>query len=116
MKKYTSSEQFIQYKKACLFNDLNIASEILRMESPSKARCLGGKVKDFNLYQWKKEGFAITETGITAKFIQNENLQRCLLATRNKLMAEAMKDILWSIGLPLHHKDILNTSKWTSDG
>ena len=66
--------------------------------------------------QWKKEGLAIIETGITAKFIQNENLHRCLLATGNKLLAEATMDTLWSIGLPLHYKDILNTSKWTSDG
>ena len=64
----------------------------------------------------EKEGFATIETGITAKFIQNENLHRCLFATWNKLLAEAMMDMLRGIGLSLHHKDILNTSKWTSDG
>ena len=53
----------------------------------------------------EKEGFAIIETGITAKFIQNENLHRCLLATGDKLLAEATKDTLWGIGLPLHHKE-----------
>ena len=25
-------------------------------------------------------------------------------------------DTLWGIGLPLHHKDVLHTCKWTSDG
>ena len=86
------------------------------MESPSEAKCLGRMFKDFNLVQWKKEGFIIIDTGITAKFIQNENLHRCLFATRNKLLAEAMMDTLWGIGLPLHHKDVLNTSKWISAG
>ena len=58
----------------------------------------------------------VIETGITAKFLQNENLHRCLLATGNKLLAEASMDTLWGIGLQLHHKDILNRSKWTSVG
>ena len=34
----------------------------------------------------------------------------------DKLLAVAMKDTLWGIGLPPHHKDILNTFTWTSDG
>ena len=58
----------------------------------------------------------VIETDITAKFLQNENLHRCLLATSNKLLAEASVDTLWVIGLQLHHKDVLNRSKWTSVG
>ena len=108
---FTSSGQYIQYKRACLFNDLNTASEIWRTEIPLEANCLGKKVKDFNLHQWKEEGLEVIETGITAKFLQNENLHRCLLATSNKLLAEASMDTLWGIGLQLHHRDILNRFK-----
>ena len=113
---FISSELYTQYKKACLFNDLNTISEILRTEIPLEAKHLGKKVKDFNLDQWKEEGLTAIETGITAKFLQNENLHRCLLATINKLLAEASVDTLWGIGLQLHDKDILNRSKWISFG
>ena len=88
-------------------------SEILRTEIPLEAKHLRKKVKDSNLDQWKEEGLVVIETGIAAKFLQNENLHRCLLATHNKLQAEASMDILWGIDLQLHHKDTLNRSRWT---
>ena len=94
-----------------MFDDLNTASEILRTKIPLEAKHLGKKVNDFNLDQWKEEGLVVIETGITANFLQNENLHRCQLATSNKLLAEASMDTLWGIGLQLHHKDILNISK-----
>ena len=74
-----------------MLNDLNTASAILRTEIPLEANCLGKKVKDFNLDQWKEERLVVIETGITAKLLHNENLHRCLIATRNKLLGKASK-------------------------
>ena len=70
-------------------------SEILRTEFHSKAKGLGRMVNIFNLDQWREEELLLIETRITAKFIQNENLHRCLHATGNKLLAEATPDTLW---------------------
>ena len=56
--------KLLQDKKACLINDINIASEILRTEIPLEAKHRGKEVKDFNLDQWK-EGLVVVETGIT---------------------------------------------------
>ena len=91
-------------------------SEILRTEIPLKAKHLGKKVKDFNLNQWKEEGLAVMETGITASFLQNENLHKYLLVTSNNLLALASMDTFWGIDLQLYHKGILNRSIWTLVG
>ena len=94
------AEQYMMYHKALLFQDLGVASEILKCTHPSQCKKLGRKVKSFNNNVWDNHKYQIVLNGNLLKFSQNENLKNLLLSTGNSLIAEAAEnDPVWGIGL-----------------
>ena len=46
---FNTAEQYMMYRKASLFNDINIAMEILNTPNPEEQKHLGRKVKNFDI-------------------------------------------------------------------
>ena len=68
---YNCCEQYVQYCKVVLLEDLDTAQKILESVSPSDQKKLGDSGKGFNEDTWAKKSEHIMKQGLTEKFIQN---------------------------------------------
>ena len=110
---FNCSEQHMMYKKAMLFNDTEIAEEILKTKSQSKQKALGRKVRNFDSKVWNDNCKEIVYQGNKAKFLQNENIFKHLMKTKGKTLVEASPvDKIWGIGLTEDHPHAQNRAKW----
>ena len=101
------------YKKACLFLDTDMAEKILREEEPSVQQKLGREVKGYCPDIWDKHKFGVVWYGNYLKFSQHEDLKERLLATGNKILAEASPyDLIWGVGFSADSDEILESSNW----
>ena len=80
---FNSVEQYFQWKK-CI-NDID-REKIIKAKTPSEAKKIGRKVKIRNDWEYVKEN--VMYNGVKAKFTQNEELAKLLLATEDKELAE----------------------------
>ena len=113
--KYCCNEQFIQAKKAQLFNDDLSQSKIMKSMDPYLIKKLGKGVKDFIQQRWEREAKQIALDGCLAKFTQNKDLLDALLETDRKTIGEASRDSLWGIGMSLDDPKVLDSSAWSGE-
>ena len=100
--KFTSMEQYMMYKKAILFEDAEIASQILKTDDVVLIKELGRKVSNYNDTVWNGMRQVVIYKGLLEKFRQNDNLKKSLLDTGDNMLAEcAVKDCVWGIGLSM---------------
>ena len=97
---FTSMEQYMMYRKACLFEDKVIADEIMGTNNVGKIKALGRKVSGYDDLIWSGMRQIIVYNGLFEKFRQNEEMKKLLLVTGNSILAEcAVMDKIWGIGL-----------------
>ena len=115
--KFHSSEQFIQYQNAKLFNDNHSIGKIMSLISALECKQQGNLVKGFLADTWHRSAKHLCKPGIEAKFLQNHSLMETLVyETGNKTIVEGTKDEIWGSGQPLDSVHCLDQSKWTSQG
>lgn len=99
-KTFNCCEQYMMYKKAMLFNDTEIAEQIMKTHFPNEQKALGRKVKNFDKNAWEEIANEVVYEANYAKFTQNLELQPYLLDTDDTTLVEASKfDKIWGIGL-----------------
>ena len=99
---FSSMEQYMMYKKAVLFEDADIAAQILGTDDVVTIKEFGRKVSGYNDSVWNGMRQVIIYKGLIEKFRQNEDLRKALLDTGNNILAEcAVKDRIWGIGLSM---------------
>lgn len=97
---FTHAEQWMMYSKAMLFKDVVRAGLILRSNNPKEQKAIGREVYGFDPKVWDEEKFRIVKQGNRAKFTQNPELLKALLATAGTTLVEASPyDKVWGIGL-----------------
>lgn len=109
---YACNEQYLQAKKAELFNDDYCRTRIMQTTNPFEMKFHGSKVKNVDRQKWEHHARAIALDGCIAKFAQNPNLLDALMSTGNKVIGEASKDPLWGTGKSLDDGDVLDPSSW----
>ena len=110
---FTSIEQYMMYKKAECFKDAVIASKIMNTNDVSQIKKLGRQVNRYNETVWNGIRQLVVYEGLSAKFIQNEELKIKLIQTDNSVLAEcAVKDQIWGIGLSMKNPDRYDMNKW----
>lgn len=110
---YNSCEQYMMHMKAILFNDLEIAEQIMQEKNPREQKRLGRLIKNFDKATWDKNCFAIVYKGNLNKFYQNEDLKKELLSTGDKFLVEASPlDNIWGIGMTEEDPTITNPINW----
>lgn len=110
---YTCSEQYMMYKKAMLFNDHEIAQEILMAPDPRDQKELGRQVKGFKSDVWEKHAKQIVYDACVLKFKQNPKLLEILMSTAGSLLVEASPyDKVWGIGLAEDDPRIHDPANW----
>lgn len=111
--KYCCCEQYMMAQKAKLFEDDITYKRIMMTNNPAEHKALGKLVKGFNDKTWKKYRYFIVYNGNYAKFSQNEELQKKLLATENNILCEANpKDAIWGVALKIHDPKIKDPKCW----
>ncbi len=113
---FTCAEQYMMWRKACLFGDELIAAKILAAREPHDHKRLGQAVRNFDQGVWDAHKFEIVLTGNRAKFGQNAGLGRKLLATGEAILVEANpRDSIWGAGLAEDDPDIFDPEKWRGE-
>lgn len=111
--KYSSVEQFMMYKKAIRFQDIEKAQQILSTNDVALIKEYGRQVKGYNDNIWCGIRQMVVYQGLLAKFSQNNILCNKLLQTHNDILAEcAVKDRVWGIGLSMNDPERLDLAKW----
>ena len=111
--KYSSMEQFMMYKKAICFQDVEKAQQILSTNDVALIKEYGRQVKGYNDSIWCGIRQIVVYQGLLAKFSQNNILYNKLLQTHNDIFAEcAVKDRVWGIGLSMNDPQRLDLAKW----
>ena len=110
---FTSSEQYLAYKKALLFDSQSVADEILLIDEPKLQKLKVKHLPKFQSETWTDHARTFLKTALSAKFSQNQNLKEHLLATGTTNIGEASThDILSGIGMSLHNPNALNPQRW----
>ena len=110
---YCSTEQYMMYQKAVLFEDTVKASEILECSDPKTAKNLGRLVKNFNTDKWEDKACHIVYKGCLLKFSQNPELKKFLISTGKRMLVEASPyDKIWGIGLCETDAKIIPIEQW----
>ena len=105
---YQHVEQYFMSQKARIFQNPKIHTKILLTRSPKECKALGRRLGTGSMPLWNTLKYDIMKTAVREKFPQNENLQKFLLNTGDKILVEASPyDIIWGIGLSV--KDAIET-------
>ena len=110
---YNCCEQYMMVKKARLFQDHRMAEKILAEPSPSAQQQLGREIKNYDNAVWDKHKIGIVWYANYLKFTQHEDLKARLLATKDKILAEASPhDLIWGVGYRAEDDEILDQTNW----
>jgi len=100
------------YHKALLFDDSDVATQILTATTPIEVKALGRQVKNFDEDIWKENRYRIVKEGNILKFTQHLDLREKLLATQGKMLVEASpRDRIWGIGYGAKNA-LANKERW----
>lgn len=110
--KFTSMEQYMMYRKAVVFNDKEIAKQILEISDVAKIKDLGRAVRNYNNIVWNGLRQPVVCMGLYEKFRQNEDLKKKLLDTHGMLAECAVSDKIWGIGLSMSDKRRFDINCW----
>lgn len=100
------------YHKALLFDDSDVATQILTATTPIEVKALGRQVKNFDEEIWKENRYRIVKEANILKFTQHLDLREKLLATKGKMLVEASpRDRIWGIGYGAKNA-LANKERW----
>ncbi len=112
---FSSAEQFMMYHKCLLSLDFDAAQEVLSTKDPKKQKQIGRSIKmtDEILETWEVFKTSVIYDANSAKFTQNEDLKKMLLATKGTTLVEAApNDKVWGIGLIEDDSRAQNRKTW----
>lgn len=111
---FSSMEQYMMFRKACLFKDNKIADEIMATNNVGKIKALGRMVSGYDDLIWSGMRQAIVYNGLIEKFRQNEEIKKLLVETGDCILAEcAVMDKVWGIGLSMTDENRFDMNKWS---
>ncbi|CAF0909827.1 unnamed protein product [Adineta ricciae] len=110
---FDTSEKYMMYHKAKLFNDNETAERILQTSTPADCKDLGRQVKGFDEAIWTNNRTRIVSNALLLKFTQDQQMKESLLKQHGNLLVEAAaNDGIWGVGLRKDNPLIKNRSKW----
>ena len=110
---YSHAEKYMMAKKALLFEDYLSLEKIMFAKDPSDQKALGKAVIGFDKVKWETYCKKFVYDANYAKFTQNLDMKKELMATGNKEIVEASpQDKIWGIGLAENDPRAWDKSTW----
>ncbi len=110
---FVTAEQWMMVQKARLFDDPDIALQIMSTDDPAQQKRLGQAVRGFDHDVWLANRVGIVFRGNLEKFRQNEGAGRQLKATAPAMLVEANpRDWNWGNGLAIDDPDNHKPDAW----
>ncbi len=110
---YGCAEQYMMAEKAALFGDIEAHGRILAATNPREQKRLGRLVRGFDADVWAAHCRPVVFRGNLARFAQNDDLRRRLLATEDRRIVEASPDdAVWGIGLTADDPRAVDPDQW----
>lgn len=113
---FATSEHWMMWQKACVFDDRGIADQILQVPASDqgKVKWLGKKVQGYSDEVWDVVDLQLMRVGLRQKFVQNERPLNDLLGTGSAVLGEAAgtKDAKWGVGFDKHSPKLADPSNW----
>lgn len=111
---FTSSEQYIMYKKCMIFGDKISAKKVLATDDPAEQQKIGRNASGYISDIWAGCRQMVAYEGLMAKFSQNKGLRVRLLGTNDAVLVEcAGSDKVWACGLRLDDIRRYIAKEWT---
>jgi ribA/ribD-fused uncharacterized protein len=115
---FNTTEQAFMWYKARFFNDENSMDKISTVgaQHPRIAKSMGREVQGYDDIHWECVRFGYMVYANLLKYSQNQELKDKLLATGDKVLAEASPiDLIWGIGLAEDEDDwvLADQKNWT---
>ncbi len=113
---FTSTEQYIMYRKCMTFGDETSAKAILETEDTAMQQAIGQKASGYIDSVWAGMRQMVAFRALMSKFSQNENLKQKLLDTGDAYLVEcAGSDKVWACGVRLDDDKRFDAANWTGD-
>lgn len=110
---YRNAEQYMMAEKARLFEDRATWNQIMRCDTPARAKELGRQVKGFDEKVWEQHRYQIVVTGNFHKFSQNREHWGWLNLTNNNILVETNPhDEIWSAGFLKNDRRLFIPAEW----
>lgn len=110
---FRTSEHAFMALKAHEFGDTDAIEQLKEAVRPSDAKHIGRTVRNFDNDRWSEVRYDAMKAALLAKFTQNENHQRTLLETGNKILVEASpSDRVWGVGLEIGDRRLYSERTW----
>lgn len=110
---YTHAEQYMMACKARLFEDQDALKLIMEARHPRQQQEIGRVVKNFDKKTWDVLAREIVYEGNYAKFTQNDEFKKVLLASKGTTLVEASPiDRIWGIGRDENDPLALDRKTW----
>ena len=113
---YSTSEQYIQARKADFCGDVDTKQQIMQAKTALKCKSLGKEIKNCDNEKWNQVAAEQCFPGILSKFQQNAGIASFLRNTSTKTILECCYDEVWGNGIPLSNPDCINPKKYKSQG
>lgn len=113
---FTCVEQYLALAKASLAKNETLAKRAMDSKEPGEHKTILNLLKREVQEKWAEQAPLIILPAIRAKFQQNKVLADFLIGTYPLALGEASKDPIWGIGMPLEHKEVLDTRRWEQYG
>ena len=112
-RRFSSMEQYMMFRKATLFGDLETVEQIMATDNVGRIKALGRSVTPYEETFWNGMRQIAVFQGLLAKFEQNAELREKLLATGEHILAEcAVQDRIWGIGLSMKDDRRHDPAQW----
>ena len=107
-------EQYMMWRKAMLFGDIQVANKILMDKNPANMKKYGRQVENYVDSEWNAIREQVVYEGCLAKFTQNKDLKDKLLSfDEGTVFVECSPfDAIWGIKLSASDSDSDVVSKW----
>lgn len=113
---FTHCEQYMMYRKAMLFGDQTTADKIMKASNPRVQKKLGREVKPYDDAKWVGICKEVVYEANIAKFSQNPEMKKELMATGDKELCEASPyDKRWGVGMSADNPLIQDKANWQGD-
>ena len=113
---YSTSEQYIQARKAEYYGDSDTRKQIMQATSALKCKTLDKEIQNCDNEKWNQVASEKCFPGILSKFQQNVGIASFLKNTGTKTILECCYDEVWGNSIPLSNPDCINPKKFKNQG